>query len=418
MLELAHVDADNIDRIDMPLVAASINALKQQTARGSCFMVCPEDVVTELDMLMLCMITSGGVILEVPADQNFSVIDTIVWPAIQFTLLGTKTCAQTPNPGNVLPTAIQLYMWLEKFAYNHAAVDDFNAAVVEVATIIGASWIITPDAPVADANLHYPINNEGFDDLLNLQADDPRLAGANAWEAHPQEEFGVRTYTAAGVPVNMRVVPLLPTMECSDMLSLPTPGDVPIVQYLLGLMKKSKFKSTVAHQLMQQAAALDLVFIAISALVASLASTVLASWNLKGAELTALFLGTADVTASLNHWLGLHEFEQTGSKDGYRITPILMRLKALMVVCFGAATTSQLFSGRAYNNFQAAAVDPVCACMYRYVFRHDTPNLGTPLGIDNMILIRPADWGLPNGLVDADFSMEVQVIATNMPAGF
>lgn len=270
--------------------------------------------------------------------------------------------------GNVLPTALQLYLWLAKFANNHSAVDDFNAAVVEVATIVGASWVITPDAPVANAGLNYAGDNAGFDDLQNLQENDPRLGGNEAWDEHPQAEFGVRTYTAAGVPVNMRAVPLLPTMECSDILSLPTPGDVPLVQYILGLMKKDKFKPTIAPQLMQQAAALDLVFIAISALVAALASTVLASWNLKGADLTALFLGSADVTPSLAHWLGLREFEETGSKDGYRISPVLMRLKALIVVCFGAATASQLFSGRAYNNYLAAPVDPVCASMFRYIF--------------------------------------------------
>lgn len=177
--------------------------------------------------------------LQPPEDQDLTVVDAMIWPEITTYVVALAGFGDVPQiaPGLVTPT--QMLDFLLRVAVNHKAMPDFHAAAAEAAALAGASWILTPDAPLALANQRYDRVEppHAFHNILELEAEDPRLAGDEAWAAHPQADFGIRCYNPQGHPILMRAVALLPTMEVVSSLVLPEPGEVSFLQLLLGMGK-------------------------------------------------------------------------------------------------------------------------------------------------------------------------------------
>lgn len=111
--------------------------------------------------------------LQPPEDQDLTVVDAMIWPEITTYVVALAGFGDVPQiaPGLVTPT--QMLDFLLRVAVNHKAMPDFHAAAAEAAALAGASWILTPDAPLALANQRYDRVEppHAFDNILELEAE-------------------------------------------------------------------------------------------------------------------------------------------------------------------------------------------------------------------------------------------------------
>lgn len=169
------------------------------------------------------------------------------------------------------------------------------------------------------------------DGVIELEANDPRLEGNNAWREHPQAGFGIRYYTAAGAPVLMRAVPHLPTQEIMGSLLLPLPGEVSFAQLMFKLIKSGNPEYRMREVIFSRPEDWDYIFILISALISSMASTLLGSFNLVGIDLSAILLKNPDKTQSLEELCTSDEFVAVAKNtEAAQCAGFFLRLRALL----------------------------------------------------------------------------------------
>lgn len=243
-----------------------------------------------------------------------------------------------------------------------------------------------------------------------IPADDPRHAGDDPLPEHPQGGLGL-LYYAGRRPVTSSIVPMLPTGEIIDTLVLPEPGEVPILQFVLGLtpdLPQSARDNIVARgQILEW----DFVLIVISAIVSAMASTVLHSFNFTGADVSAILLSSADATPSINRFVESNEFRaEVASLLGNECSGFFLRLKALIEHVTASLLPDELWDSRAFCNTGRRQPHVVCCLAYRRNFLDSTPCHGNPMSVDAILLCRPAEWGLSAREADADLKDEIKDI--------
>ena len=270
-LVTAGLAAANLTVVASPLTAEGLAHLTTQAQNGNVFFVHPADIATVSDRTCATMLVTAGPVVEVLAGEAASVVDTMIWPQTPGYLVSTRAAGDVPAFQDALPTADALMAFVRKYVGNHRLEDEFHAAAVEAAAIAGSTWIMTVDAPLAAINVPYQEQQppHAFDTVFEVEEEDPRLAGDDAWPEHPQAAQGVRYYTPDGRPVLMRAVPLLPTMEVVTVLQVPDPGDVSVIQHLLGLIPHNASDRVLDSALLKRARAWNEVMITISGLISS-----------------------------------------------------------------------------------------------------------------------------------------------------
>jgi hypothetical protein len=170
-LQLQGINNDNCVVINQPVNQEGLVALNEQAADQSVALICPQDVSTASDRVCAHMLAAGGPVLTVVGDENVSVIDTVGWPNTPTCLVATSPQGQVPALVVEVPTAVSLMNFLQRVARNHGRWTDFEAAATEAAMIVGATWVVAPIAPVANAQVPYlpaqPPND--FDTLVELE---------------------------------------------------------------------------------------------------------------------------------------------------------------------------------------------------------------------------------------------------------
>lgn len=193
-LVTADLEAANLTVVASPLTQDGVGHLNAQARNGNVFFIHPTDVSSPADRTCATMLATAGPVLEVPAGDAASVVDTIVWPQTPAYLVSTREAGAVPPFQDVVPTAEAFMAFLSKYVANHSLEEEFHAAAIEAAAIVGATWVITVDAPLAALDVPYleiqpPL---AFDTVLELPEDDPRLAGEEPWPQHPQAAQGIR----------------------------------------------------------------------------------------------------------------------------------------------------------------------------------------------------------------------------------
>ena len=130
---------DNLTTIGTPLTAAGIAHMQAQASNGSVFFTVPADVDSTADRLCATMLVSAGAVLEVPAGGPVSVVDTIVWPATPGYFFVTRGVGEVPPFADEVPSANILMAFVKKYVENHSLQEDFHAAAIEAAAIVGGN---------------------------------------------------------------------------------------------------------------------------------------------------------------------------------------------------------------------------------------------------------------------------------------
>ncbi|KAJ1530269.1 hypothetical protein ONE63_005191 [Megalurothrips usitatus] len=150
----------------------------------------------------------------------------------------------------------------------------------------------------------------------------------------------------------------------------------------------------------------DQVLLLVSATVAAMASTLLRSFNLVGAVISALILDSQDLTRTLLQLGSGNEFAPNPHSD-YPSSGFFLRLRALIERTVGVNIPHGTWATRVWNGRHAGELNPVTALCVRFNHPDEVPNFGNALGVDGLLLLRPIEWGLSAGPITADFTLEL-----------
>lgn len=101
------------------------------------------------------MLVTAGTVLEVGGGDAVSVVDTIVWPAAPAYLFSARAAGDVPVFADAVVGAEMLMSFLKKFAANHGLQEEFHAAAIEAAALVGSTWLMAVDEPLAAAAVPY-----------------------------------------------------------------------------------------------------------------------------------------------------------------------------------------------------------------------------------------------------------------------
>jgi hypothetical protein len=205
----------------------------------------------------------------------------------------------------------------------------------------------------------------------------------------------------------MQALPLLPTQEILTALELPEPGEVSILQLLLGLVPSERDSTETEASIMARTSEWDLILISASGITSAMASTLLHSYNLSGHDIAAGLAEHPQLTPSMQILWSEGEFSRKPAKPGQRTCPdFFQRLKALIERTVGASVPDTTWDVRTWANFKAGPVNIVCALAYKYTFGSTTPNQGNPMASDGHLVMRPQEWGISAGPIEVDVRLE------------
>ena len=222
--------------------------------------------------------------------------------------------------------------------------------------------------------------------------------------AHPQAQFGIDLYTHDGEPVLCRAVPHLPAQEFVGTIFLVKPEDVGFLQRLIKAFKcDTESQWSLAAHLTSDSAGLDVQLMAGSAVVSSIASTLLRSWNIVGIDESALLQGMAN--DSLNALVASKVFVALIDNEVHR-ADFFSSLRAALAKLTATDLPTYAFADRNWCNLGHHQEPAHVALPPRHLFMDIPPHHGNALAVDVVLAVRPAEWGISAPSPTADLSAE------------
>lgn len=310
----------------------------------------------------------------------------------------------------VIPTAGQLIHFMETYASNNGATEELLEGYFDAISIVGATWAIVPDAPVAVDRVPYIRQDAAipFDGVYSLANLTEAQRAARVRAEHPQAGFEVDLYGANHAPVMARAVPHLPTQEFVHVMNLVQPQSIGLVQRILKMHTQDEEKLwSLGAYLMTDTGAVDAHMMAGSAIISAVTSTVLRSYNLVGIDVSALEQQMTNY--SLNALVNGYTFSPK-TTNLIRRADVFSCVRAAISKLTATELPKQVFADRVWGNVGLFAEQAPVALAPRFLFGALPPHHGNALAIDSTLAVRPIEWGIPLPELDADLQAETSVM--------